>query len=983
MKFPFAPAVLAGLLLSLPLGLAGLGAQTPADLTAPPLPPLLRVAGAETPVELESARVDGEIVGGLARTSIELVFRNPNARVLEGELQFPLQPGQQVAGFALDIGGAMRDAVPVPKAQGRQVFEAIERRGIDPGLLEQTAGNQFKLRVYPIPAGGTRRVRLDLVESLRLDGEGWLYQLPLRFADGAGRFVGELRTAAKPEALGLARGLTPRKNGRGYRLSLAERPPGEALSLRLPRAEQARSYVQDIAGEHYFLAEVPLVGASAPRPLPRTVGLLWDASASGRKRDHAGELDLLDRYFRAAGNVQVRLIRLRDRAEAAQTFEVRGGDWSALRRELDNTVYDGATDPGGWTAQAEVGEYLLFSDGLFNYGEQRLPALGPQQRLYALNAAGAGGDNDRLRALAQAHGGRLIAWSRAGELERAARELLEQAPQLLSAGGAGIADAVAESAYADAGLLRIAGRLRDAPATLRLRLREAGGERELELPIAADEAAIADSHFPATLWAQYSIRALQADPERHRAQIARLGQRFGLVNAETSLIVLEDVADYARHRIEPPAPLREEYRRLLTEQEAQVAGERRIHLDLVAGSYQQRIDWWQRDFPKGKPPVAVSANERYRVAEVAPAAAVAYAPPAPAPADAAREATTLDRVEMRAQAGAAAAEASLDKIEVTASRLAQDDAGQAAAERPARIALQAWQPDSPSARRLRRADAASAYAIYLDERDAQAGSTAFYLDAADVLFEKGQPELALRVLSNLAELDLENRHVLRVLGYRLMQAGQPALAAQVFERVLRMAEEEPQSFRDLGLAYAAAGRPQDAVDQLYEVALRSWDGRFDGVEEIALAELNAIAAAHPDRVDLGRVDPRLRRNLPLALRAVLSWDSDNSDMDLWVTDPNGEKCYYGNPLTYQGGRINDDFTGGYGPEEFALRRAKPGKYKVEAQFFGDRQQLVTGATTLSLRLSTGFGGPGQQDRQVTLRLKDAKEQILVGEFEVR
>nr|WP_255595701.1 VIT domain-containing protein [Lysobacter sp. BMK333-48F3] len=912
-----------------------------------------------------------------------MVFRNPNARVLEGELQFPLQPGQQVAGFALDIGGAMRDAVPVPKAQGRQVFEAIERRGIDPGLLEQTAGNQFKLRVYPIPAGGTRRVRLDLVESLRLDGEGWLYQLPLRFAEGAGRFAGELRTAAKPEALGLARGLKPRKDGRGYRLILTERPPGEALSLRLPRAAQARSYVQDVAGERYFLAEVPLSGASAPRTLPRTVGLLWDASASGRKRDHAGELDLLDRYFRAAGSVQVRLIRLRDRAEAAQTFEVRGGDWSALRRELDDTVYDGATDPGGWTAQAEVGEYLLFSDGLFNYGEQRLPALGPQQRLYALNAAGADGDNDRLRALAQAHGGRLIAWSRAGEIERAARELLELAPQLLSVGGAGIADAVAESSFADAGLLRIAGRLRDAPATLRLRLRDAGGERELELPIGADEAAIPNSRFPAALWAQYSIRALQADPERHRAQIARLGQRFGLVNAETSLIVLEDVADYARYRIEPPAPLREEYRRLLSAQEEQVAGERRIHLDLVADSYQERIDWWQHDFPKGKPPLAVAADERRRVADVAPAAAVAYAPPAPAPADFAREPTTLDRVQRPAPAAAGVAAEAIDKIVVTGHRLEQDEAGSAAVQRPARIALQAWQPDSPYARRLRKADAGSAYAIYLDERDSQADSTAFYLDAADVLFEKGRPELALRVLSNLAELDLENRHVLRVLGYRLMQAGQPALAAQVLERVQRMAEEEPQSFRDLGLAYAAAGRAQDAVDQLYEVVLRSWDGRFDGVEEIALAELNAIAAAHPGRVDLGRVDPRLRRNLPLALRAVLSWDSDNSDMDLWVTDPNGEKCYYGNDLTYQGGRITDDFTGGYGPEEFALRRAKPGKYKVEAQFYGDRQQLVTGATTLSLRLSTGFGGPGQQDRQVTLRLKDAKEQILVGEFEVR
>lgn len=59
-----------------------------------------------------------------------------------------------------------------------------------------------------------------------------------------------------------------------------------------------------------------------------------------------------------------------------------------------------------------------------------------------------------------------------------------------------------------------------------------------------------------------------------------------------------------------------------------------------------------------------------------------------------------------------------------------------------------------------------------------------------------------------------------------------------------------------------------------------------------------------------------------------------------MTDPNGEKCFYGHQLTYQGGLISVDFIGGYGPEEFVLRDAKPGKYKVEANFFADRQQLV-------------------------------------------
>jgi uncharacterized protein YfaP (DUF2135 family) len=77
-----------------------------------------------------------------------------------------------------------------------------------------------------------------------------------------------------------------------------------------------------------------------------------------------------------------------------------------------------------------------------------------------------------------------------------------------------------------------------------------------------------------------------------------------------------------------------------------------------------------------------------------------------------------------------------------------------------------------------------------------------------------------------------------------------------------------------------------------------------------------------------------------------------------------------------------DFTGGYGPEEFSLKHAKPGKYKVEAQFYGNRQQMVAGATTLQLKLATGFATAKQKEQSVTLRLRDRRETVLVGEFDV-
>jgi uncharacterized protein YfaP (DUF2135 family) len=117
------------------------------------------------------------------------------------------------------------------------------------------------------------------------------------------------------------------------------------------------------------------------------------------------------------------------------------------------------------------------------------------------------------------------------------------------------------------------------------------------------------------------------------------------------------------------------------------------------------------------------------------------------------------------------------------------------------------------------------------------------------------------------------------------------------------------------------------------------------------------------------------------IRIVLNWTSDNVDVDLWVTDPNGEKCYYSNNRTKLGGRISNDMTRGYGPEEFLLKNAITGKYKIEADFFGDTRQGINGNVTVDAQLFTNYGRPNQQMKEITLTLSGVKEVVQVGNLE--
>jgi len=929
-----------------------------------PRPPILQVAGAEVPVRLTEAHIDSRVVAGLGETTIELTFHNPNARVLEGQLEFPLAYGQQVAGFALDIDGTLRDAVPVPKAQGRQVFEAIERRQVDPGLLEQTAGNQFRLRLYPIPARGERRVRLVLRDSLPLVPQGLHWSLPVSFARQAEQLTLRLETSGtgKPVGVGVnplgftlkAGAYAAQWQGRG-----ADLPAQLQWSLPLARSTDLVTGLHD--GQRYLLASVPVRTPTAARVLPARIGLLWDASGSAGTRNRAAELAVLDRYFQVFGSGQVQLTVLRDRSEAPREFPITRGDWSALREYLLALPHDGASALGDWTPNRTIGEYLLVSDGLANYGRQALPTLSPDQRLYALSSAGAKTDAPRLRAWTSAHHGQLLQLGSEAEVETVMPLLLRQPAEVTDVLARGVEDVNVDASRAAQGWIRVTGRLLRPDATVLLSLR--GGDSDPQpVTLNVANARAVDGGLVAHAWANDRLAALAADPAG-APEAKALARQFGIVTADTSLLVLETLEDYLRYGIRPPAPLRAAYDQRHALTVADVATERKRRLDGIARQFAEREQWWNTRWPKDTPP-----QPKPDVHAVAAPVAMAMAAPPPAPA----APMALDRVELTASAAADEAEATTERRPKSAPRA---NSGQIT------LTLAPWAPDSAYARRLRDAKPAQLYPLYLQEREQHAGSSAFYLDVADLLLASGQRELALRVLSNLAEMELENRHVLRVLGYRLMQAKAPALAVPVFRQVLAMGEEEPQSFRDLGLALEAAGQYQAAVASLYEVVVRPWDGRFDGISLIALDELTRLIAR--ERVDASAIDPRLRRAMPLDLRVVLSWDSDNSDMDLWVTDPNGERAYYGNRLTYQGGQMSQDFTGGYGPEQFSLRDAKPGIYRIEANYFGSREQLVTGATTLMLRLSTRWGSRDQRDQQVTLRLKDRAETVLVGEFEVK
>jgi len=243
----------------------------------------------------------------------------------------------------------------------------------------------------------------------------------------------------------------------------------------------------------------------------------------------------------------------------------------------------------------------------------------------------------------------------------------------------------------------------------------------------------------------------------------------------------------------------------------------------------------------------------------------------------------------------------------------------------------------------------------------------------------------LQILSNIAELDIESYELYKMLGYELRKLGETGAACAVFRKVLDWRPFEPQSYRDYGLALRDAGYYQRALDTLYTALVNNYDASigalYPGIEETILPEINHLVAMEGGRIDAGRIPKSLLQHMPVDIRVVLNWNMSDTDIDLWVTDPDNEKCYYSHKETALGGRISSDFTRGLGPEQFMLKKAAKGRYKVEVNYFGDTQAKLAGPTTILVEIYTHYGMAGETRKLIPLQMQSSDEKtVLVGEF---
>jgi von Willebrand factor type A domain/Vault protein inter-alpha-trypsin domain len=963
-------------------------------------PTVARVyVGNQNSLELVSMHVSVTIEGPRARTVVDHIFRNPHDRQLEGTFEYPLPTGASPSYFAMFLGqtrdtvpprfarkgdnpalpenalaslrpdelvthvstndwGRLQEARVVSKAKALETYEDIVRGRIDPALLEYAGGNTFSGRVFPIPAKGFNRVIFAYEELLPCSQDQSTYRFALpdcKLTDlqlSLAADAGECKEPAfLPAGLGVGLGDSDSTTGAQlrYHRQWKEKGPGGEVIFRHRLANPRIQVISGRQGENgpiYLYARVrPDLAAQETDSFSENAVFMLDTSLSENPDRFAVSMKLLRQIL--AGDPGIKRFNVLAFYIASAWLEPSGwidntdaGREKALAK-LDGIVLEGATDIGAALEKLVKPSFdvkpgtpvnvFLLSDGQITWGDSepgpitaRFESRCPYPTRFHCYRVGIGAENQELFAALTRKGGGVFNCFSEDDVASAAKAHRRQCMQIENikfAGAATVSDVVTpgrKTAIYPDGELIVAARVNQ-PGKLQLILEGTFlGKKHVE---ELNIEVKSGAELAARGWAEIAVSELLAlnDPGLD-SLITAYCQQFGIGSRVASFLVLENENDYKRLNLED---------------------ERGKVLRDDMGDF-LKLAWKQL----GK---ATSAKDAFI--------------------------RLLDRLSNRAPVMAGGNGNDAHKL---LALLVDADFDIPLGERR-----------DLQGSIVRRADLPQEYVQGLDQNPAD---VAVFVREARRRAEANDPDGATRALSGIVERYPTRADALRLVGYRLLDLRQPSQAVRLFEQVQGNRPFEPHSYRDLARSMEESGMFGPAALQ-YEIMLAGqWHNRFhESLKIVAREEYVRMIQEAVRRKD---VRPEVkeffgRRLATLGshqsqsdLRVTISWNTDATDVDLWVIEPDGTKCFYQKRKTPLGGELSEDQTQGYGPERYQMIKAAPGNYTVMVHYFAQNPNLLGGETHVNVAITRYAGTPQETVERHNVILKKKDEQVEVARIKV-
>ncbi len=271
-----------------------------------------------------------------------------------------------------------------------------------------------------------------------------------------------------------------------------------------------------------------------------------------------------------------------------------------------------------------------------------------------------------------------------------------------------------------------------------------------------------------------------------------------------------------------------------------------------------------------------------------------------------------------------------------------------------------------------------AFQNYLLQREKHGNKPEFYLDTYEYFKGWNNKLLSKRVLSNVYEIAFDDVNALRALSYKQQANRNYKDAVVTLKRVLKLEPKQSQSYRDLALANNYSGD--------YNKSLKIYDNidKNRGVGNIVLSGMNKtitnetknLIALHGNQLNTQGINQKFLRPLKYKSRVIFEWNNLNAEFDLNIINPQKRFFTWSHTIAENSQRILQEKELGYGLEEFYLTSSDLGEWTFNINYFGNNSKLDV-PTFVKITTYKNFGSANEikDIKVVRLHKKDIEQTV--------
>lgn len=293
-------------------------------------------------------------------------------------------------------------------------------------------------------------------------------------------------------------------------------------------------------------------------------------------------------------------------------------------------------------------------------------------------------------------------------------------------------------------------------------------------------------------------------------------------------------------------------------------------------------------------------------------------------------------------------------------------------------------PNTPYIKALKESKSIdNAFNTYLAQRKEYRKSASFFLDVHDYFLGWNNDLVSNRILSNIYEIAYDNDVVLKALYYKQHEIGDFAAAIKTLERIAKLKPKASQSYRNLALAYNYNGEYDKALKLYNNIDKNIGVSNINtlGLSKTIINETRNLIALQGEKLNTNGMNPKLLRPLHYKSRIVFEWNDLDAEFDLNIINPQNRFFTWSHTRAENSQRISQQKEFGYGLEEFYLTSSDTGEWVFNMKYYGTNAKEKS-PTYIKITVYNNFGSPNQTKKISVIRLEKTNVEETVAKLVV-